>query len=400
MAEQILARFTGNENYPLQWLPINGITNLAPENGTIEDLTLVAQNKRVILLLPASDVFLLAVELPIKSASQINKALPFMIEDMLADEIETYHLVWHQRPDNQIYIAATSHETFKNRLAPFLESGINLAAVYPETFCLPYENNGCSLLVDGENAILRSGQWLGGGIEVSALPVWIEKLLAENPGFTCLTIWQTSKTEHKYAGIRLEKTIYQIDNTLHLLQTGAANLGTSFNLLSGAYRQKDSADLGWRKWMPALGILVLAFCFQTGVLLKSYWSQKAELAKLEQQTLGLFKQTFPEVKRIVNIKAQAEQQLADLKNQGAGSGSRFLRLLYEAGGLLANQPGFQLQQLDFANDLLQLQLSVPDLSQLEAFKQQLENNAGLSVRILSADASPNALEAHLEIRSK
>jgi general secretion pathway protein L len=75
-----------------------------------------------------------------------------------------------------------------------------------------------------------------------------------------------------------------------------------------------------------------------------------------------------------------------------------MSLLYHSGEVLSTNPDFKLRQLEFVNDMLQLQLTAPDISQVEQFKQQLESSHELSVKIQSAEAGQNTVEAHLEIR--
>jgi general secretion pathway protein L len=402
MADKILARLTDQGHDCVQWLVENGSTDLKQEEGNLEDLANSAQNKPVTLLLPASTVLLLAIDLPVKSTKQINQALPFALDDLLADDVENYHLAWYREPKGKVYVAAISHETLQNYLLRFQEHAIALVGAYPETLCLPFEDNCCSILIDKDkqNAILRTGQWLGGGIDAEDLYVYMTKLLAENPQLTALQIWSNDATPQDLSNLPTDIAQHQFESTLQLLQPSADQLREEFNLLTGPYSRNSADDWQWRKWLPALGIFLLAITIQTGVLSKNYWAQESELAALEAQTLALFKQSFPEVKRIVNIKVQAEQQLADLKKQGAGNGSRFMRLLYASGMAINANPSFQLRQLDFVNNLLQLQLNVPDISQLEQFKQQLETNDGMSVKILSAESTQNSVEAHLEISQK
>jgi len=384
----------------VQWLLVNDAMLSELQQGTLQDLANNAKNRPVTLLLPASDVLLLAVDLPVKSSSQIKKALPFALEDLLADDVETYHLVWHRQPKDKVYVAAISHDKFQACLLHFQDVGIELDSVYPETLCLPYQDQSCSILIDQQNAILRSGQWLGGGIDVEILPAFVDKLLEENPQLQSLQVWDAGATAQWLSELPINKVQHQMDSPLQLLQVGAEKLGGELNLLSGRYNRKRTADWQWQKWVPAFGIILLAALIQTGGFLNGYWSQKSELAALETQTLVLFKQTFPDVKRVVNIKVQADQQLTELKKQSVGNGSRFMRLLYQSGEVLSANPGFQLRQLDFVNDILQLQLIAPDISQVEQFKQQLESSNELSVKIQSAEAGQNGVEAHLEIREK
>ncbi|WP_292428807.1 type II secretion system protein GspL [Methylobacter sp.] len=400
MAERIIARLINQQDACVQWLLVNDATPSETQQGTLQDLANSAKNKPVTLILPASDVLLLALDLPVKTASQIKKALPFALDDLLADDVETYHLVWHRHPKDKVYVAAISHDKFQACLLPFQDVGIELDSVYPETLCLPYQDQSCSILIDRHNAILRSGQWLGGGIDVEVLPAFVDKLLEENPHLQSLQVWDAGVSKQWLFGLPIIKVEHELDSPLQLLQAGAVKLGGELNLLSGQYSRKNKADWQWKKWSPALGVILLAALIQTGGFLNGYWKQKSELASLETQTLALFKQTFPDVKRVVNIKVQADQQLTELKKQSSENGSRFMRLLYQSGEVLSANPGFQLRQLDFANDILQLQLTAPDISQIEQFKQQLESSNELSIKVQSAEAGQNTVEAHLEIREK
>jgi general secretion pathway protein L len=401
MADLILARLIGKDRESVEWLSFNKVTASIPVQGSLQDLANSVQNKPVILLLPAYDVLLLAVDLPIKSARQINKALPFILEDSFADDVASYHWVWHRQPKGKLYVAAINHIQFNAYLLPFEELAINLSGVYPESLCVPYQEHNCCILIDHQDAILRFDQWLGCGVDLEILTTCVDKLFLENPHLHSLQIWHTNMSESLQFDLAVNKTQHEPDSPLQLLQTGAVNLDNALNLLNGPYSRKGKTDeWQWRKYLPALAIFILAALIQTGALLKSFWSQKSELAALETQTLALFKQSFPEVKRIVNIKVQAEQQLADLKNQHSQNGSRFMRLLHITGEILSSKSNFHLQQIDFANGLLQLKLTSPEISQLEPLKQQLESNGDLSVTILSAESTQNGLEAHLEIREK
>jgi general secretion pathway protein L len=139
---------------------------------------------------------------------------------------------------------------------------------------------------------------------------------------------------------------------------------------------------------------------QISVLLNGYWQKKQELATLEAQTVSLFKQTFPEVKRLVNIKVQAEQQLIDLKKQSKSKGSQFMQLLYETGEVLTVNSAVEMRQLDYINEILQIQLNAPDISQVEQIKQQLESSDALSVKIQSTEVTSNSVQVNYEIKQK
>jgi hypothetical protein len=63
-------------------------------------------------------------------------------------------------------------------------------------------------------------------------------------------------------------------------------------------------------------------------------------------------------------------------------------------------PGFEIRQLDYINDSLQVHLIAPTISQVEQVKQQLESSNQLSVKIQSAEANQKGVEVHYEIKQK
>lgn len=400
MAESMLVRLINQQDLIVQWLAVKptGVTEI--QQGNLQALAKSIDNRSVILLLPASDVLLLAIDLPVKSNNQIKKALPFALEELMADEMETYHLVWHRQAKGQVYVAAINREKFKTCLASFQEYGIKLAGVYAEILCLPYLENSCSLLIEHQNAILRTGQWLGGGIEVEVLPIVLDKIRQDNPNLATLQYWSTSEPAQWLAELPINLTHHTIDPSLLLLESAGTKLTGELNLLTGDFEPKNTQPVKWKKWLPALAIILITALLQTGVLLNSYWQQKTELASLETKTLSLFKQTFPEIKRIVNIKVQADQQLIDLQKQSTGKGSPFMQLLYQTGQVLSVNPDFEIRQLDYINDSLQVQLNAPTISQVEQVKQQLESSKQLSVKIQAAEANQQGVEVHYEIKQK
>ena len=178
----------------------------------------------------------------------------------------------------------------------------------------------------------------------------------------------------------------------------AANLSAKpvLNLLTGPYQPHHANAFRWQHWLPTAALLVLTVVWQYGIVLNRYWDSEKQLQNLEAANKALFQQTFPHLKRIVNIKTQAEQELIALRKQNHGGGG-FLRLLYPSGEWLAQHPDVQLQAVEFADKVLGLKLTATDTASIEAFKQSLHDAHGLAVQRLSADPDSNGITAHIDI---
>ncbi|AMK78336.1 MULTISPECIES: type II secretion system protein GspL [Methylomonas] len=397
MAEKLLVRFTAGSVDNLEWLSL-AEPNSQPASGTMTELAAAAQGKSLLLLLPAASVLLLEIELAIKNTAQLKKALPFALEDLLAEDVENYHLVWLKQDRDKLAVAAVAHETLTAWLAPFREAGLLLDGAYPETLCLPYRAGQGALLIEGNHAVLRSAAYLGGGLDAVFLPQLLEKARIEGADFETLRICKDSEDTALPDGLANLDLDILIDKPLHFMASATELLPAELNLLSGAYAVSNRKLGSWQQWLPAAIIVCVALAAQSYALLHTYWQQQAELSALEAKTQELFKQTFPDVKRIVNVKAQADQQLAQLRKQHDFVGSGFMRLIYGSGLVLKDTPAVRLKKLNFLNGGLQLHLLAGDIGQLEQFKQQLQSS--MQVKIQSADSGANGVEAQLEIREK
>ncbi|TAN64918.1 MAG: hypothetical protein EPN17_18245 [Methylobacter sp.] len=389
MAEPILARIFDDMDDLYEWSDL--VENAAIRQGSLQQLAQAAANTAVILLLPATEVLLIELNLPISSHRQLKKALPYALEDYLANDVEAYHWVWSKQPGDKIAVAAIAHQKLASWLQCFSEAGIKLQGVYAETLFVPVHENTVSILLDKNRAIVRFSPWHGGGIDRDFLPAFIENTLAEH---TKIQLWHSQPCADLNWPKQLTVNCIAIDSALSQLRPDKKN---ELNLLAGIYSPDQPGKVRWKTWLPAATLMLLAALMQYGAALTSYRHSQTQLAELENSNRQLFRQTFPQIKRIVNIKAQAEQELLVLRKHRGNNGSIYLRLLYQSAQILSQDALLQLQALDFVGGVLSLHLTGVGIAQIENFKQLMEKNPGVKVNIQSAETGNNGLSAHIDI---
>lgn len=385
MAEPIIARVFDDIEDCCEW------SDLAVRQGSLQQLAQAAANTAVILLLPATEVLLIELTLPIASHRQLNKALPYALEDYLANDLEDYHWVWSKQPGDKVAVAAIAHHKLASWLKRFNEAGIKLQGVYAETLFVPIHENSVSILLDRNRAILRFSQWHGGGIDRDFLPAFIANTLTER---TKIQLWHSQPCADLNWPEQLTVNSEAIASALSLLRPDHKN---ELNLLAGIYSPDRPGNIRWKTWLPAAILMLFASLIHYGTALTSYRHSQTQLAELESANRQLFKQTFPQIKRIVNIKAQAEQELLALRKNRGNNGSIYLRLLYQSGQILSQDPLLQLHALEFMDGVLSLHLTGTGIAQIENFKQLMEKNPGVKVNIQSAETGNNGLSAHIDI---
>lgn len=388
MAEPIITRFFNPLDELWEWSDLSENAKVA--QGSLQQLAQAAVNTGVIVLLPATEVLLIELQLPIASARQLKRALPYALEDYLADDLDAYHWVWSKQPGNNIAVAAIAHEKLANYLLRFNQAGIKLQGVYAETLFLPVHDDTVSVLLDRNRAVVRFAQWHGGGIDLDFLPRFLEKTLDGRQ----IRLWHTQPSTDLHWPQNLPVNSVAIASALSLLRPDKK---IELNLLTGSYSLDKPGTLRLQAWLPALSLILLAILIQYGAAISAYRHSQTQLAELETANRQLFKQTFPHINRIVNMKAQAEQELSALRKHNNNNGSVYLRLLYQSGQVLSQDGLLQLQALDFTNGLLSLHLTGTGIAQIENFKQLMEKNPGVKVNIQSAETGNAGLSAHIDI---
>lgn len=381
MTEAILLR--GDPRLPghYQWL-LAGASRVA--SGTLQELAAAAAGRQATLLLPAAQVLLLEIDLPVKSASQLRQALPFALEDKLADDVENYHLVWQRQPNQLLAVAAIDKQWFGDSLQTLRGAGIQVQNAYAESLCLPVSDDAISILLEADQASFRNGPWQAGGIDVQALPMLLQGLPEPEPARRQLLVWG----DGELPGFSIERQSWR-----EPLQLFAGQM-PSLNLLSGEFSARPSGSGFNQRWLSATVVILLTLIVQIGAMAWRNQQLREQVWQQEQQTQALFQQTFPDIKRIVNVKVQADQRLRELQQQQQSGGDDFLRLLHAVGQVLQQTPGLQLRGLHFEAGKLQLKLLAAEQSQLQRLQQAL---AAWLVDSHILGETPQGVEAQLDV---
>lgn len=417
MVEAILVR-EGPADGGAEWLD-TAMPAAAAQSGGLAELAARAQDRPLVLVWPAASVLLLEVDLPVRSAAQIAKALPFALEDMLAEDADRYHFSWYRPAREQaIAVAAVDRAQLEACIRRFADAGLVLQAAVPEPLLLPWREGECGLLLDGDEAVFRYGAWLGGGGEDDLCGLLLKKLYASGQAQGGLRLWsrpgegdyvgwagQSEAQQTQSVGLdciqpgisapAIERLVFDDALSLYAPQWQQAE---ALNLLVGAYAPQIRRHGDWKPWLPAAAILLAALLLQLGGQWQMLGQQQRQLQSLEAGAQDLFKQTFPEVKRLVNVKAQADQALTALRAQSRRQAGGFMALLYRAGNILKDQTQFKLQALEFADGSLQIKVLAPDAASVEQLISQLSGEDGMQADTRTVAGVTGGVEADIAIQ--
>jgi general secretion pathway protein L len=92
----------------------------------------------------------------------------------------------------------------------------------------------------------------------------------------------------------------------------------------------------------------------------------------------VFKAAVPDVRKVVNPRAQLENRLRELRQGNLSSESAFLELLLRGGQPLVTAQGVTLRSLRYKDDQIDLDLEGSSLESLDQLKQRFSEQPELS----------------------
>ncbi|HSX69312.1 MAG TPA: type II secretion system protein GspL [Pseudomonas sp.] len=330
------------------------------------------------LVLPVEAVTVCLVQLPTTKARWLQKALPFAVEELLAEEVEQFHLsVGGQLADGR-------HRVYAVRRA-WLAGWLALCGGHlPQRI----EVDADLLTGEGSQLLCLGERWLLGGSGEARLALrgedWPQLApLCPEPRVAYVAAGQAAPAD--------------VDESHELASPLAwlARQRAECNLAQGPFARREPSGQ-WQRWRPLAALLGLCLVLQWGFNLAQGWYLQREGERYAEASESLYRELFPGDSKLINLRAQFDQHLSE--SQG-GAQQQLLQLLDQAAAAIGEEGAqVQVQQLDFSAERgdLALNLQASDFSALESLRTRLQE-AGLAVDMGSASREDNGVSARLVI---
>ena len=386
-----------------------GAEPTAPSRGSLAEAARAARGHRVVVLVPGEDVALHCAQVPARSRARQARAVPFALEDEIAGEVEHTHFALAGGSGEQVPVAVVDHPRMAAWLEALQDAGLDADWVVPDILALPWEPAAWTLLADGPRVLLRTGRFEAQVLEAGwGGLVVAERLAGSDPAPGAVRVLATRGPDGTEAtgatpfedvfaahGVALDAQEPPRD-VLDWLARGFEP-GAGINLLQGPYRGRRTLAERLRPWRPAAALAVLLLAVEGGAQVAEHVRLQREQATLEATVTARFQEAFPEARRIVNPRVQAEGRLRALRGGGDGS-LGFLELLTTAAAPVVQAPGARVRSVTYRGGVLYLDLQVPDLQGLDRLKSAIAAAGGLEVVIQTATAQGNTVQSRLRIQ--
>ncbi len=364
--------------------------------ATLAELrSIVPSAQRVVILLAASDVTLLQVQVPPMSPARLKAALPGLVEDrLIADPSESALVAGAADAGGVRTVAAVQRDWLDNLIATFVSFGARKLAVIPLQLCLPYQSGEASAAmhdIAGEMELaLRMTEKEGMGLAIypeagepaeQAVLQTVQAMTAQTP--VALYVPQAQVQAYRQAAEREEGLAERI--TVHAESWAAWIAGANGATLDLAFgRQETSGSkLDWRKWRWPIALAASLLAINILALNIDWWRMKGEADQLRASMTQIYRATFPKDTVIVDPLAQMKQKLGGGQRGAADDFTTLAAAFGEAwAGVAQGRGAAGIAVLEYKDRSLQVRFKPGNTPPTEQMK------TALASRNLTLEAGP------------
>lgn len=403
MNERLIIRLASSASQKNYWLIWSDSENEIIASGEVDNagqlnlLTEKALQRRVICLLPGVDVCIKKVPITGAFNRQMQQALPYLVEEELASDVEKLHFNVIAKETHLVHVAICDKQKMHDWLDWLETAQIQCKQFIPEGLTLPLPEDGhWQALQLGEQWLVRETADLAWSCDASMLNTILESKL-KNPEDGALAPRIESYSpimEHSVGQWSAHDAILPME----LLAVGTKN--NTINLLSAEFKPVKEVNPYLKKWrVPAVVGAILLVVSVLNIYSNTLQVQ-AETELIRQQVETIYSQAFPRESKLsyARINNKLETMLKEL--QGSSLEFDFLTVLNDLAPAVKSLNKFEISSLKFDSEKQQLQvaLTAPSFQAFETFAEELPEH--LSAEQGALNNSNTGVSGVLTIRKK
>jgi len=378
-----------------------GVLTSGVQTGTLEQAASQVEGQRVTLVLPGNDVLLAEAIVPGGSTARALQAIPYQLEDQLADDVDSLHFAIGTKGKSDDYpVAVVGRDMMDTVQEQCTQARLRPTEIVPETLALPkFESDDIgqttwTALVDSESAVVRLNGYKGFAIDTSMAGIMLDGAQQDLPDelSAAMVMYKADEFAHIPSSQNLEIETRTCEHRVSLYASGLAN-APHINLLQGDYSPNTQFDKNWKpwRWTAALAA-VLGLVLLAGKWLE-YRQLRNEIAQIDAQTEKVFKEAMPDA-RMVRPLSQLNNEI---KKRSGGSVGGFSDNLSQIAASFATQPKTQIRSFSFRDGWFDFDLTTDAIPTLDLLKEELTKRGDLAMTVKSTRNEKGGLRSRIRI---
>lgn len=399
MSSQLLIRIIAHSN-DVEWV-LTGSSTQGSSSISTSPIPPLSEDTHIVVIVPGDEVFLTTVHMPKMSHTKLLKAIPYALEDQLAEDVQYLHFAISEGSGPIYSVAVVNKALMKewlDKLKNILPAGKLPYAFVPESLLLPMHHDGWTVFIDNNRSVVRMGELSGFVTDsdnlVTVLRSFVNTSSTKPLGLDVYTASESSGLgNQQLEELEIPIKYYPMISLLHSL--AASQHQDTINLLQGEFSTGSGQLPTKRLWRYSTILTACCLTILTVNLFFKYSYLSGRVKALDAQVFQVYKTLFPNATVMVSPKERVERLLKEAKTSEQAGG--FFRLLNSLSPILSNTEHVDLDELIFGDQQMQISLEANDFSDLDVLTKSL-TESGLKVEQKSANKSGNKIRALLILR--
>ncbi len=388
---QRLYLFCDSLGRPLNWLALDAAGSVQQRGQAVPTADLLQSARSLSMLMPGTEVSLYQLELPVRSRTALQKAVPYALEEQIAGEVETLHFaLQRQIGGGEFKVAVVGKERLQEWLASWSEQGLQPDHVFSELDLLTTDLEGGELLLWEQRALLA----LPDGRRLALEPDLLDIVWSTLDGDRAIGYVEDARRDGEPCWPEAWRSRRVSSEELLAPRLAALPSAGSCDLLQQEFKpQREQIDRA--AWRPVAWLALAVVLMFATLMAVDFWQLNREQALLDSEIERLFFVALPEASRYSAPQERVSQELQRLRGGGGSSG--LVDMLRRVAPVLAGAPSLQLSSVVWRDGVLEIGVSGPDVRSVDGLRESLATLPGLQIELLSASPRDERIDGRLRI---
>ncbi|WP_133128015.1 type II secretion system protein GspL [Legionella nagasakiensis] len=375
----IFARQIGHEHWLSLRLDDNNQMDAPLMVRSAAELQQLQINSRTLVVLPVEVCSLHQVELPWLNERKARAAIPYALEEQLAQNVSALHFAFDRfHYQNHQYLVAVIDKQHLSTLINELERlNLSFDAITLEWFALK-PGEACV----SETSLLVYDEAFQGALSVELARVY----LAERSTELALHVFKDSTSD--LSGLPYSK----IDDTFYPWVALRLQQTQPIDLCQGEFQRSKRQESIQRWYFISAALAGMWLIMLLLVNAINLYGLNKKNTQLDQQIAVIYHEFFPEAKQVISPRFRIGQLLKSAANRSDDT----LWFLLDKLANAFHTEQFSVEQLRFQNQILSVTLMGKDFSVLESLQRRLQQ-ANVKVSQTQASSHDQQVLATLEL---
>ncbi len=415
MSDTLLIHYNIENAHQATWALCSDAGELTGKisSGTLDELSEATANHRTVVLLNSQCLHINQLQLPTQNLQKMLKAVPYAIEEFIAEDIENFHFVIaRNKHNNLVAVVGIDKITLTNIIQIFQQANITIEKIIPDVLCMAADDQQWVCLNYLDTSYLQTDRLNGIALSNDVLPYIISSKLQDETQNLPEKILLFTEQENTAAFDQLQLDNLSSGEKLEIINIvynkhplvvfcGHFKQALPLNLLQHEFKNKRKSSGLWQHWRLAASLAAIWLVLNLALTGFQYTQIKDENNITKAKIEKIYKKAFPKSRKIINPRVQMEQKLKELKSGTGNSNNGLIFLLAESFGTLSSdKKNITLQSLTFRNNRMDIGLDGTNLQAIENLNKNLNASNKIKSEIISSSSEKDKVKGNLRIEGR